>query len=452
MSANRRGLDAPCTPRGLYYSLGRARKPRGAGYLKPATIRFIDTCLGAAACAAFSLLYRLQRALGLARIPGPETPPRRILMLKLVEQGATVLAAGAMRRTASLVGRGNVYFCCFAENRAIVDILGIIPPENVFTIRTSNFLVSVWDILGVAVRARLRKIDCTVDLEFFAKSSAVLAYLCGARRRVGMDRFTAEGPYRGSLMTHRMQYNPYLHTALTYALLVEALLRDAAEVPLCKEFPAEYAMEPMQWRPPESALAAMRECLAGAFKGEQPKRIILLNPNPRDSLFVRKWPEDRFIALAELVLESYPEAGVVFIGTPDERASTERLCQAIDSPRAATLAGQTTLVELIALFWLADALVTNDSGPAHFATLSPIQIIAMYGPETPVLFGPLGTNVQVLHHALACSPCLNVFNHRVSPCRDNVCIQRITVAEAAAAVNIALAQDVRPPVDGLPES
>ena len=407
--------------------------------MKPATIRFIDKYLGAAACACFSGLYRVQRAIGLAPIPPTGTVPERILFLKLVEQGATVLASGALLRAIDLVGRENVHFCCFAENRAIVDIMDLIPPENVLTIRTTRFTITVWDILRVAWRARRLKVDATIDLEFFAKSSAVLAYLCGAQRRVGMDRFTAEGPYRGQLMTHRVQYSPYLHTAIAYALLLEAVLRDPEEVPLCKELPEDYAMTPLQRRPSDDMLTNLRERLEAVLPAGI-NRIVLLNPNPTDSLFVRKWPEQRFVSLGREILERHTDTALVFVGTPEEREDTERLCTEIASERVVTMAGRTTLRELIGLFWIADVLVTNDSGPAHFATLSPIHIVAMYGPETPVLFGPLGTRVQIVHYHLSCSPCLNVFNHRVSPCRDNVCIQRITVDEVGAAVDGALAE------------
>jgi ADP-heptose:LPS heptosyltransferase len=402
-----------------------------------ATIRLIDKWIGAAACAALSAVHALRRALRL--VPDPMArPPRRILFLKLVEQGATVLAYGALTRAAGLVGRENVYFCCFEENRGIVDILDLLPPENVFTIRTGAFPVLVWDILRVVARARLARIDVTVDLEFFAKSSAVLGYLCGARRRIGMHRFTAEGPYRGNLLTHRVQYSPYVHTATTYAMLTESLLRDPDEVPLCKQLPEAYALEPPVFRPTPEERDEVAGLLDTALHG-RPARIVLLNPNPSDSLFLRKWPADRFVTLARRLLDRHPDLAVVFIGTPGERATTEELCANIGSPRAATLAGKTTLRQLVVLFTLADALVTNDSGPAHFATATDIEIVAMYGPETPQLFGPLGRHTHVLHHPLACSPCLNVFNHRVSPCRDNACIQAISVAAVEEKLEQALA-------------
>ena len=63
-------------------------------------------------------------------------------------------------------------------------------------------------------------------MEFFARFSAAIAYMTGAARRVGFHVFFGEGPYRGDLMTHRLSFNPYLHTSQTFQILVDALDRD----------------------------------------------------------------------------------------------------------------------------------------------------------------------------------------------------------------------------------
>jgi ADP-heptose:LPS heptosyltransferase len=98
------------------------------------------------------------------------------------------------------------------------------------------------------------------------------------------------------------------------------------------------------------------------------------------------------------------------------------------------------LRELLTLYSMADVLVTNDSGPGHFASLTPVHAVVMFGPETPRLFGPLAASTTVIWKELACSPCVSVFNHRLSPCRNNVCMQLITVDEVFDAVTGAVAR------------
>jgi ADP-heptose:LPS heptosyltransferase len=79
------------------------------------------------------------------------------------------------------------------------------------------------------------------------------------------------------------------------------------------------------------------------------------------------------------------------------------------------------------LYSLSDLLVTNDSGPAHFAALTPIDVITLFGPETPRLFGASTTRSIPIWLGLACSPCVNAYNNRQSPCRNNICMQGISV-------------------------
>jgi ADP-heptose:LPS heptosyltransferase len=79
------------------------------------------------------------------------------------------------------------------------------------------------------------------------------------------------------------------------------------------------------------------------------------------------------------------------------------------------------------LYTLSDVLVTNDSGPAHFATLTPIHVVTLFGPETPALFAAPPPRNLPLWAGISCSPCVNAYNDRQSTCRDNKCMQQITV-------------------------
>jgi ADP-heptose:LPS heptosyltransferase len=74
-------------------------------------------------------------------------------------------------------------------------------------------------------------------------------------------------------------------------------------------------------------------------------------------------------------------------------------------------------------------MVTNDSGPAHYSTLTSIDVITLFGPETPAVFGARTARSHILWAGLVCSPCVNAFNDRQSACERNLCMERITVDE-----------------------
>ena len=195
--------------------------------------------------------------------------------------------------------------------------------------------------------------------------------------------------------------------------------------------------EPPLFVPEAGELQQMRERLGVA------RPIVILNPNASDLLPLRKWQTENFKTLAQRLLNAYPSSLIVVTGAPSEREAADAFCRDIGSARVVSLAGQTSLRELLTLYSVADVLVTNDSGPGHFAALTPIRAIVLFGPETPRLFGPLihpGTPASTeIWKELACSPCVSVFNHRLSPCTNNVCMQLITVEEVFEAVRTAVA-------------
>jgi ADP-heptose:LPS heptosyltransferase len=174
-------------------------------------------------------------------------------------------------------------------------------------------------------------------------------------------------------------------------------------------------------------------------RATDPGPVILLNPNCSDLLPLRRWPTERFVELGRCLLERYPGAIVAITGAPAERAEAERIAARIGpQDRAVCLAGRTTLRGLLALYSVSDLLVTNDSGPCHFAALTPIRLVALYGPETPMLYGPMGRRATAITAGLACSPCVNMLNHRFSPCRDNRCMAAISVERVFEAAVAAL--------------
>jgi ADP-heptose:LPS heptosyltransferase len=410
--------------------------------LKPQTIRRVDAWVGKPTCFGMTVLRRIG-SLFRGREVFDATPPRKILLIKMTEQGATVLAYRGIRRAIEMVGRENVYFWVFEENRPILDLMALLPAENVIAIRARGFFTFARDILASLFKLRRIGVDATIDMEFFARASTILAFLTGAKRRVGLHRFKAEGPYRGDLLTHRVQWNPYYHTAAAYYVLVETLLDDPRERPMLKR-PAprlDWAPPPLTFSDDERARA--KQLIQEAAGREIAGPIVLLNPNASDLMPLRRWPTERFVELTTRLLGADESIHVAFTGSPGERDVVESLVRQANSPRVFSLAGRTTLRELFAVYDACDVLVTNDSGPGHFSSLTDIHTVVLFGPETPALYGPLGINAHVMYASLACSPCVNALNHRDSPCRNNVCMQTITAEQVFEKVRLLLAQPNR---------
>ena len=361
----------------------------------------------------------------IARVVGTPRPRpvRRILFVKLAEQGSTVLAASALRRAEQLVGREHLFILVFEENRFIIDMLGIILPENVITIQTKGVLPTLRNTLGAVRRVRKLKVDAAIDLEFFARSTAALSYLSGAQTRVGFHAFQGEGPYRGNLMTHRLRFNPHMHAAQTFRTLVDAIEQPAKPLPTSPLRVPDADEPPPQFVPSELELARVTALLPHGSGARTP--LVLLNANCSDMIPLRAWPRERYVDLAQRLLAARPDVIIGLTGGPGEATQVQQLADEIASDRCVMLAGRTSLRELLVLYSLADVLVTNDSGPAHFATMTPIDIVVLFGPEHPSLFAPRGPRSHVMWAGLACSPCVSALNNRNSICRNNLCMQAI---------------------------
>jgi ADP-heptose:LPS heptosyltransferase len=379
----------------------------------------IDRWAGVPLCFFLTAVRKLFTA---ALPPGP-VAVRSILFVKLAEQGSTVLAIDALARAVQMVGRENVYFTCFTENRFILDLLEMIPEENVITISSSSIPELVSSTWQAMQRTRRMKLDAAIDMEFFARGSAAITFFTGAKARVGFHSFFSAGPYRGDLMTHRLLYNPHLHTTAMFQVLVEALACDPARLPTLDFLPPTPGLVSRSFRPRPDEIETVRAMLPAG------KPLLLLNPNASDLIPLRQWPNTRYVELARRLLTQYPEICVGFTGAPGEAREIERLAGEVASPRCISFAGKTTLRRLMVLYTLAEILVTNDSGPAHFASLTPIHVVTLFGPETPKLFAARTDRSVAIWRGIACSPCVNAYNNRQSPCRDNVCMQQITVEQ-----------------------
>jgi len=180
--------------------------------------------------------------------------------------------------------------------------------------------------------------------------------------------------------------------------------------------------------PPEETRGAIMDRIRTLHPAFDPNRhrIALINPNASEMLIQRRWPSDRYAKLIGLILEAYDDVVLLITGAASEKAEAEALVRSVGSDRCVNFAGQVKLSELTALYSLATVMVSNDSGPVHFAALTDMPVIGLYGPESPNLYGPLGRGVAV-SAGLACSPCVSAANHRKTNCTDNQCLKAISV-------------------------
>lgn len=387
--------------------------------------RRIDWLLGVPLCVLLSVVDRL------APRKTPEAP-RAILVILLSEAGSMVCTQPMLRWLKARHPTAALHALVLERNRESIELLGEIVPDRIHTIDDRRFSAFLVGSVRALRRLRAARVDTVIDCELFARVSAILAFLSGAGLRVGFHRQTQEGLYRGSFINRPVPYNPYRHIALQFLGLAAAL--DSQTTPIGKAAAAALPERPQI--APLTFEHATLSAAAASWRARCPQlfsRPLVLMYAGGGPLPVRAWPAAHFESLTlALIREGY---AVGFIGLESDRAANERIVERCASPYCRDLSGDTpSLRELLLLFHDAALLVSNDGGPVHFAALTPIPVLALFGPETPLLYAPLSSRSQSLFRALPCSPCLSAYNHRRTPCDgDNQCLKQISVAEVLEA-------------------
>lgn len=222
--------------------------------------------------------------------------------------------------------------------------------------------------------------------------SALTAALGGASRRLGYDR---DG--RGWLLTDRLKPprddrgRIAVPPAIDYYLaLAAALGADASD-------------RRMELGVDDSDAATAEQLLAGA--GLDPARpLVMLNPGASFGP-AKMYPPELFAAVGDALVRSRG-AHIVINAAPGEVAIAQSVEEAMAEPVLVNLARVgSTLGLLKALVKRSALLVTNDTGPRHFAAALGVPVVTIFGPTDPDRTRIYYDKERPIRADVPCSPC-----------------------------------------------
>lgn len=389
--------------------------------MKLQTQRFIDRWVGQLLCGVVSVWVRwTQRTL-----PALPQQPRNILVVLLSEMGSIVLAGPMFAELRRKYPLAQIHILQLKKNQEVSKLLQLTQADHMHSLDDSSGLSLLRDIVRVSLAMRKLPLDAVVDCELFSRISALLSFSTGASVRVGFTPHTQEGLYRGSFINHAIPYNPYQHISKQFLSLVDAM-DSAGSAPRNKAAPIRSMPQDTELsvRFSDTELAQYQSQLHADHPVTAQRGLVLLYAGG-GILPERAWPAAHYARVAQGLCQAGYAVGL--IGLKDDAQLARDLQAQTNSPACIDLTGYTRSIrELLMLFHASRLLITNDGGPGHFATLTPIQTMVFFGPETGRLYGPLGTRNKVLESGIACSPCLSAYNHRLTFCDgDNQCLKRI---------------------------
>lgn len=335
--------------------------------------------------------------------------PKRILIIKLRAIGDVVMATPVIE---ILRRRFPDRHIAFLTEEASADIVSNNPflDECITLPRRSWQALPWWKSWPARFRfyrdLRRRQFDLVIDL-FGNPRSALLTLLSGAPHRLGYAFrgrkycYTRAVPPRGGQI-HEVEFH------------FDALR--AIDVPVLPVMPRIDV--------PPDLIQKARQWLAENGITDRQKLIGL---NPGGGWAIKRWPPDRFAALADALVEAY-DARILLLWGPGEQPIIDAVVRHMK--RKALVLPPASLIELAAYIQHCSLLISNDSGPMHIAAGLGVPTIGIFGPTNPLLQGPYGPGHRIVREETV--PCLGC--NRVTCDIGNVCMTHLEPETVLAAV------------------
>ncbi len=281
----------------------------------------------------------------------------------------------------------------FLEGHPLIDRLWIFDKEK--WKRAGNLGQSIKELAALITGLRRERFDVSIDLSGLLRSG-LITMAANARYKLGFKEAD-----EGSTLfySHRIHGSMEIHAIDRYLKIAEAMG--------CRLDAIRYPLAPFD--PAPAICAAL------------PKEYVVMTPSAGKE--ANRWPAARFGQLAARL-----DVPSLIIGGKSDQPVAEEVVRHADG-KAISLAGKTSIKELLPIIGKARYFVTNDTGPMHIAAALGVPVFAIFGPANPIRTGPYGANHTVIREDLPCSPC-----YAWKPCTHWQCMEAITVERVLAAI------------------
>jgi heptosyltransferase I len=333
------------------------------------------------------------------------TGNERLLIVKMSSIGDVVQAlpvAAALRR------KYPEAFLAWAVQPAAQEALTGNPHLNeVLVVGGEQALTGARAVPPLSSPLKLRKalhsfhFDLALDLQGLLKSAAV-AYLSGAKKRLGYDSF-----HEGTRLcyTQLIPKRTDIHAVDSYLDFAAAL--DAPREPVAFTLVAS-----------DEDRRRVDELLTG------PGRWAAIIPGARWES--KLWPAERFAAVATALQQAFGLTSVI-IGAAGDAALAARIMSATPAPLL-DLTGKTTLKQAAEVFRRCVVTIGNDTGPLYLSSAVGTPTVAVFGPTDARRLGPYGPGHAKVVAQVDCTPCRN------RQCQHLRCMESITPEQVMMAV------------------
>jgi heptosyltransferase-2/heptosyltransferase-3 len=362
--------------------------------------------------AALSILAQLPT------LPAARHTTERILIIRPDHLGDVLLTTPAIRALRQARPRAEIHALVggwaadvLANNPDVDQVLTLAFPGFTRTPK-ENWRTPYWFALRTARQLRMIGYSAALILRPDHWWGALVCKLAGIPRRIGYDL-----PDVGHFLNDRVPF-VHQHAVRQNALLIERLTGSIKDPQLKLSF--SVSAEDSAW-----VQGYLSE--HGVSSDEK-----LLCIHPGSGTWVKRWGEDHWAQVADTLADQL-DARVIFTGGDHELELVQEIRRRMKHD-AISLAGDTRVGTLAALFQRAALVLGPDSGPLHLAAAVYTPTVTLFGPADPTEFGTWGDPEQhpILFSNMGCRPC-RILDWGTDAPENHPCVRDIPVGRVLEA-------------------
>jgi len=318
--------------------------------------------------------------------------PKKILLIKFFGIGNIVLTLPSVDIIRKKYPNAHIHYLTVSNNKGLLERTNLV--NNVFYINIKNIFSTIQSLYRFIKLAKKMSFDIIVDFEQFSKLSAIITSFYNGHV-YGFRKGNSRKLYSSTIV-----FNNNQHVAKTFSDLL-------------KLFGIESKID--------SLIPINTEII------KKNNRLIGMHPGSSLNNVIRRYPKTMFARLADLLIEK-TQHNVIFTGLENEKGLIIDIIKLMNNKNKATnMAGKTDIPELISIISSCALFISNDTGPMHIAAAQGINCIGIFGPNTPIKYGPYSKNSNFTYKGLSCSPCIGIKNNCFFYCRKQECVKTIDV-------------------------
>jgi heptosyltransferase-1 len=290
------------------------------------------------------------------------------------------------------------------------EILDLVPGlDSIVPVKLKRWKLSsrrFWQEFAKLKKEIRNKDQVAIDFQGLVKSG-FMAYISGARRRIGFHRKNLKERQASLFYTENLEkVSEKDHVISKNLKLLSLLWIDEGDY----EFPLQI---------PEELSKIVQQILKD-LRYDPQKILVLLNVGA--AWETKRWEANRWIQMLKKI-ESEKIFPVLLWGSEVE----QELAEAVNRKSGVPVVPSLSLKEVMALIQRAAVLVSGDTFALQAACALDIPVVGLFGPTTPSRNGPFREQDRVIYHELECSHCYK------RSCSHFECLDTITPEEVAAA-------------------